>query len=216
MSRTQPRGTDGRWFGTVEPEPARNGVTIPGVELMRVGSWQAQSGPFTVSRDLISHAVRAYQSGRIGDPVIKIGHDDRPGAPAVGRVRNLRASADGSTLLGDLHVHDAGLAAAMGEQFPNRSIEGEFDYRDGTGTVWPFAVTCVALLGAVAPAVHGLAEIARSVAASSGRRVVWLASPSLPGARRRQFDLAKARRRRRNRTINKENTNRECTHGPNL
>lgn len=164
-------------------------VTVPAVELMKVGLWEASTGRFEVTPDLIAATVAAHRSTRIPAPVVRLGHDPSPGAPAYGRVVNLRASADGRTLLGDLAGVPADFAASMRSTHPHRSIEGEYDYRDAAGDTHDFVLTGLALLGAVPPAVHGLAEIA----ASAGRRVVRLSAPAPADPR---LTLAAARRRR--------------------
>lgn len=168
------------------------GVTVRGVELMRTGEWEASTGKFTVTPDLIAATVAAHRTTAVPAPVIRLGHVTDPGAPAYGRVTNIRASADGSTLVGDLTDVPADFAATMRSTHPHRSIEGEYDYRDRDGATHPFVLTGLALLGAVPPAVHGLAEIA----AASGRRIVRLSVPTQT-TQKHTLALAAARRRRR-------------------
>lgn len=176
-------------------------ATVPGVELLRTGTWQASTGEFTVTPELIAATAAAHRGGTVPAPVIRLGHVT-PDAPAYGRVTNIRASADGRTLYGDLTGIPPKLAKIMHAAFPHRSIEGEHDYIDRDGTTHRFALTGLALLGAEAPAVHGLAEIADlyDVAASNGRRVVRLAAPTPHrlNPHQRALTLAAARRRRRN------------------
>lgn len=102
-----------------------------------------------------------------------------------------------------------GLAKLLPHAYRDRSIEGVFDYRDGTGRTWRFIVTACALLGERAPAVHTLKQLGElygvDVAAVSGRRVIVAASvfhpEGLDARRRRAVQVAAARRRRVNRMI---------------
>ncbi|QDF20237.1 capsid maturation protease [Corynebacterium phage Bran] len=139
---------------------------VPDVELLKVGEWPASTGPFTATPEVLAAAVRAAQSSAVGRPVIKLGHVDPrfDGEPAVGFVDNLRLSQDGSTLVGDLRGLPAWLADILPSAYPNRSIEGSFNYRDQTGMVHEFALTGLALLGVSPPAVGTLSTL-RDVAA---------------------------------------------------
>lgn len=139
---------------------------VPDVELLKTGEWPLATGTCTFTTEDLAAAVRAAQSPSVARPVIKLGHDDPrfSGEPAVGFVDNLRLSQDGSTLVGDLCGVPGWLADIMPSAYPRRSIEGQFNYRDQAGTVHEFALTGLALLGVIPPAVGTLATL-RDVAA---------------------------------------------------
>lgn len=140
--------------------------TIPGVELIKVGQWPASTGTWDVTAEDLAAAVRAAQSPSLSRPVIKLGHTDPrfDGEPAVGWVDAIRLSDDGSTLVGDLKGLPAWLADIMPSAYPNRSIEGAYNYTDQSGARHDFALTAVALLGVSPPAIGPL-ESLRDVAA---------------------------------------------------
>lgn len=180
--------------------------TITGIELVKVGRWEASTGVFRVTKvDLIS-AIDAHRAGVKRKPVIKIGHDDsRDSAPAMGYVDNLRLSADGNTLLGDFVNVPARLAELIPLAYPERSIEGFTDYyHQSTGTTWPLVIDAVALLGAVGPGVADLKSLQAvgelyGVGASTGAdTLVLLRCPNR--ARSRAVAVAAARRRRARRS----------------
>lgn len=177
--------------------------TIAGVELVKVGRWEASTGVFRVTKaDLVS-AVDAHRAGIKRKPVLKIGHsdaDDR--VPALGYVDNLRVSADGNTLLGDFVNVPARLAELIPLAYPDRSIEGFTDYyHQSTGTTWPLVIDAVAL-GAVAPGVSDLTSLQAvgdlyGVAARVSTptdTLVYLRCPN--PTRNRAVAVAAARRRR--------------------
>lgn len=148
--------------------------TVPDVELIKVGTWPASTGQWTVTPDDLVAAVAAVASPSVRRPVIKLGHTDKrfDGEPAVGYIDNMRVSDDGSTLLGDYKGVPAWLADVMASAYPDRSIEGQYKHKDQTGHVHDFALTAVALLGVESPAIgtlESLQDVARlyGVAAAS-------------------------------------------------
>lgn len=136
-------------------------VTIPGVELVRAGAWAASTGPVTITVDDIADAVRAATDPEVDAAAVKIGHTSKlgDGAPALGWVRNLRASGDGRTLIGDLVDVPAGLAKLMPKAFRRRSAELGFGVRTPRGRTYRMALGALSLLGVQPPAVKGLADI---------------------------------------------------------
>lgn len=175
--------------------------TITGVELVKVGRWEASTGVFRVTKvDLVS-AVNAHNAGVKRKPVLKLGHDDSDdSAPALGYVDNLRLSPDGNTLLGDFVNVPARMAELIPLAYPDRSIEGFVDYyHQSTGTTWPLVIDAVALLGAVAPGVSDLkslqpADLYGIAAASAPDTLIFLRCPNT--TRARAVAVAAARRRR--------------------
>jgi hypothetical protein len=185
--------------------------TVRDVEILKVGTWDGARGTFTITREDLESAVEFARAGILRPAPLKIGHDDPrfDGGPALGHLDNLRVVGD--TLLADLVNVPVGVAKLLPHAYRDRSIEGVFDYRDGTGRTWRFVVTACALLGERAPAVHTLKQLGElygvDVAAvgTAGRRVIVAAAAFHPedlDARRwRAVQVAAARRRRTNRTI---------------
>lgn len=167
--------------------------TIVGVELVKLGRWEASNAVFRVTAADLRSVVEAHQAGITRKPVIKIGHDDdRVNDPAMGYVDHLRLSGDGTTLLGDFVNVPAMLAELMPLAYPERSGEWFMDYLDqATGKTWPMVLDAVALLGADGPAVTSLKSF-QDVADLYG----------VMAARRRTVVMAAARRRRAQRLSN--------------
>ncbi|WP_145013223.1 hypothetical protein [Mycobacterium marseillense] len=178
--------------------------TVCDVEILKVGTWDGSSGTFKVTREDLESAVEFARAGVLRPAPLKIGHDDPrfDGGPALGHLDNLRIVGD--TLLADFVNVPVGLAKLLVHAYRDRSIEGVFDYRDGTGRTWRFIVTACALLGERAPAVHTLKQLGELYGvdvAASGRRVIVAAAALHPedAQRRRAVQVAAARRRRTNR-----------------
>ncbi|CAM4205674.1 hypothetical protein MYSE111917_16625 [Mycobacterium senriense] len=184
-----------------------NVVTIPNVELAKIGVHEISTGTWTVTRQDLADAVAAYKAGLVRDPVITLGHVGGRGAPAFGRVRNLRLAQAGAMLVGDFVDVPRALAAVMGSAWPQRSVEGLTGYTGSDGREYGFVLTAVALLGAELPGVDGLSDVddvaaLYGVAARSARRVILAAAPASDrAARERAVRVAAARRRRTQITI---------------
>lgn len=137
-------------------------VTIPDVELLQTGTWETSTGTFTWDHTDLVAAVAAQDDPAVRTPIIKLGHVDPrfDGQPTIGRVANLRVSANGQTLIGDLVGVPAWLADIIPTAFPSRSIEGVFDYGTANGMSHAFVLTGLALLGVNLPAIETLDDIA--------------------------------------------------------
>lgn len=144
-------------------------VTVPSVELIHAGKWDISTGEWNPTSADIYAAVAALDCPSVRRPVLKLGHVDArfDGEPAVGWVSNLAVSAGGVQLVGDYSGVPAWLADVMASAYPDRSIEGEYDYRCQLGHTHPFVLTAVALLGVTAPGVGTLASL-QDVAALYG------------------------------------------------
>ena len=182
--------------------------TIPGVELIRVGTWEISTGTWTVTAADLVAAVAAHRAGVLRKPVVKIGHVDErfDGEPALGFVDNLTITDNGRTLLGDLVGVPALLADVAASAYPSRSVEGIQDYTDPAGNSYGFVLTALSLLGATAPGVSALRSLADvgqlyGVAAATGQRVIRLhtTAPGVTDSRRRVVVRAAAARRRHRR-----------------
>jgi hypothetical protein len=141
-------------------------VTLPAVELMATGTWHLATGEATFTTADLADAVDAAQCPSVGDPIIKLGHTDgrflptaADGEPAIGRVLNLTLSQDGNKLSGDLSGMPGWLAAVSGSAYPQRSIEGAWDWVCQIGHLHPFVVTAVALLGVAPPGVGVIKDL---------------------------------------------------------
>lgn len=133
-------------------------VTLPGVELCAVGTWDLSSGPYTFTRHHLAEAVKAAECPAVGPPIIRLGHSDPrfmrfDGEPGVGRVKNLRLDASGMKLLGDLTGMPGWLGDVAASAYPNRSVEGQAGFQCQIGHVHAFALTGLALLGVTPPGV---------------------------------------------------------------
>lgn len=135
---------------------------IPDVELVAVGSWNASTGPVTITNDDVNAAIAALECPGVHNPVLKLGHDEPDpdgqhirwdGEPAVGWISNMRLSDNGAKVLGDYTGVPAWLADAMPSAYPQRSVEISRDLKCQIGHVHPFVITAVSLLGVYPPAV---------------------------------------------------------------
>jgi hypothetical protein len=176
--------------------------TIRGVELVKVGTWDISSGQWTVTAEDLAAAVAAHQAGVLRKPVVKIGHEDPrfDGGPALGFIDNLRVTADGATLVGDLVGVPAAIAKLLPHAYPDRSVEALVDYEAPDGSTWPLVVTAVALLGAEAPGIDNLAAVQDLYGLAAKRRIA-LAAGHRTHDRARAVRVAAARRRRAHRTL---------------
>ncbi|WP_328856363.1 hypothetical protein OG579_13675 [Williamsia herbipolensis] len=192
--------------------------TIRGVEILKTGTWDASTGPWTVTREQLRSAVDAHAAGVIRRPVIKLGHDDPrfDGGPSFGYLDNLRLADGGKTLVADMCSVPAWLAKAIPSHYPDRSVEGmqdlktlypdrkidaHADVKDTQGTTWPLVITGVALLGATAPAVTTLESLQQLVAAKSVTIAASFGTTTTGRPRDRAVTVAAARRRRTYRKV---------------
>lgn len=144
---------------TVPQAPAF--ATIANVELAQTGTWMLSTGPATFTVEDFTAAVAALDCPAVHNPVVKIGHTDPrfDGEPAVGWIGNLAAADDGRTLVGDYKGVPAWIADVLPSAWPQRSIEGQWDFRCQMGHTHPFVVTAVALLGVTHPGVGTIASL---------------------------------------------------------
>ncbi len=143
-------------------------ATVRSVELVHAGTWNAKYGPATFTSDDLYAAVGALDCPAVRRPVLKFGHDGNHGEgdPAIGWIDNLAVTDDGQTLVGDYVGMPAWLAApnadgqmVLASAYPDRSIEGTYDFRCQIGHTHPFALLAVALLGQDRPGVGTLPSL---------------------------------------------------------
>jgi hypothetical protein len=146
-------------------------MTLPGVDIMAAGQWDLSTGPTTFTPQDMADAVEAAQCPAIGDPVIKLGHNDPrfngDGEPALGHVTNMSLAAEGNKIRGDLSGLPGWLGAVMSSAYPQRSIEGAYYVQCSIGHTHPFVITGLALLGVSAPGI-GVLNSVEDVAALYG------------------------------------------------
>jgi hypothetical protein len=141
----------------------------PGVPIAALGTWMTATGEWQVTHDQLRDAVVAQHDPAFRRPVLKLGHLDSrftdgqmlgDGQPAVGRLENLRLSADGSQLLADLVGIPAWLDDVLDSAYPSRSIEALTGVETAAGAHYAMVVTGLALLGETTPAIETLGDLA--------------------------------------------------------
>lgn len=135
---------------------------VANVELMHTGSWNLGSGPATFTVDDLAAAVGALDCPAVRRPILKLGHtpDPAPGQPAIGFIANMATAEDGRTLVGDyvgmpgwLVDEGADGVSVLTASYPDRSVEGQWNFRCQIGHTHPFVITGVALLGDEQPGI---------------------------------------------------------------
>ncbi|MGL3805854.1 phage protease [Paeniglutamicibacter sp. R2-26] len=148
-------------------------TTIKNVELCKVGRHFSALGPVDITLSDLTGAIAAQADPEVDAGAIKLGHTGGlalgDSAPAIGWVENLRLSADKSTLIGDLANVPYKLASIIPTAYRRRSVEMKRNYTTPSGKTYPAALTGLALLGAAAPAVKGLADILEVFASAADR-----------------------------------------------
>lgn len=164
---------------------------IPNVELIHTGTWPISTGVWTVTTEDIANAVAALDCPAVRRPILKLGHTDPrfDGEPAVGYVSNVAAAEGGHTMVGDYEGMPGWLGPVIASAYPDRSVEGEYDYRCQLGHTHPFVLTAVALLGVTPPGIGTLdslqdvASLYGVTATADPSRSPFLVRASIPGGR---------------------------------
>jgi 2'-5' RNA ligase len=158
------------------------------VELMHAGTWNLSTGPATFSADDFAAAVAALECPAVRRPILKLGHTDPrfndpetgmpyDGQPAVGWIDNMATFMDGQGLIGDYVGMPGWLGPILPSAYPDRSIEGGWNYVCQIGHLHPFVLTAVALLGVSAPGI-GTLESLQDVGALYGVAAAEASSPA--------------------------------------
>lgn len=140
-------------------------ASFPGIELVRVGTWNGRNGEATITEDDLADAVAAYQDQEVDRGRLRFGHSSSlnaelgDGAPAYGWLENLKLSDDRRSLIGDLVDIPKQLAGLIGRAYRQRSVELRRNVVTPSGKTYRAALTGLALLGASAPAVKGMEDI---------------------------------------------------------
>ncbi len=151
------------------------------VELAKVGTWPAVTGPAELTREMFEAMIEASKQAWWDGAPFHIGHfDDRPGFalsrdgdPALGWPEDLRIEDrldkhgnPYTALVGDVHRIPAGIAPALESMYRKRSIEWTENETGPDGKKYRAVLKGVGLLGAKAPGVAGLADVVDLLAAS--------------------------------------------------
>lgn len=158
-------------------------ATIPDVDLIATGTWELSSGRQTFTNDDLTQAIEASKCPAIGAPIIKLGHtdprfNDGDGQPALGKLTNLRVNDSGTKLVGDMTGVPAWLASISASAYPQRSVEGTYNFTCQIGHTHPFVLTGLALLGVAAPGVGALNDLT-DIASLYGVQAAQTASQEL-------------------------------------
>lgn len=134
---------------------------LANVEIMHTGTWQLSTGPATFTTDDLTDAVASLGCGAVRRPILKLGHSDPrfDGEPCVGYVDRLAVADNGYTLAGDFAGMPGWLGDVLASAYPDRSVEGEYDYVCQMGHTHPFVVHAVALLGVTRPGIGTLESL---------------------------------------------------------
>jgi hypothetical protein len=134
-------------------------VTLPGVKIVRTGTWAASTGVTTITEEDLEDMVKASVDPNVDQAPLKIGHVDPnyDGYPALGWVENLRV--DDGVLIGDLVDVPAALAEVIPKAFRRRSAEIGWAVRTPEGEHYRATLMGLALLGKTPPAVKGLGDV---------------------------------------------------------
>jgi hypothetical protein len=128
---------------------------------MKAGQWNISTGQAVFTSADLAAAVAALDCPAVRRPVLKLGHVDPrfDGEPAVGWIDNMAVADAGVTLVGDYVGMPGWLGDVIASAYPDRSIEGMYDFGCQVGHTHPFVVTAVALLGVTSPGIGNLASL---------------------------------------------------------
>lgn len=139
-------------------------VTIPDVEILRVGTWNASTGPVTITEQHLADAVAAAADTEVDRAPLKLGHTGKlsqlgDSEPALGFAANFRLSDDGQVLVADYVDVPVALEEPIKKAYPRRSAEIAWGVTTPGGQKYTAVIDGLALLGVQPPAVKGLADI---------------------------------------------------------
>lgn len=168
-------------MSVVVAEPPVTLVTIPNIELVSVGQWEAMTGPVEFTMADLEAMVAALSDPAVHDPRLRIGHtgpvtaEESAGGfeeqPAFGRFVNARI--EGSSIFADAAGVPGWLADILPAAFPSRSVEVYWDVKTAAGRVHPAVLTSVALLGVSMPAVETLEDLKLAFGAETPEGVTF-------------------------------------------
>ena len=141
-------------------------VDFNSVPICKIGEWDGLTGKAVITRDLCDSVIAAARDNEIDQARLKIGHISSmntalgDGAPAFGWIERPRMDDDGVTLRGDIKGVPKKLASLVGTAYKKVSVELRKGVRTPSGKQYPHVLSGLALLGASAPAVKGLDDLA--------------------------------------------------------
>ena len=141
-------------------------VDFNSVPICKIGEWGGLTGKAVITRELCDSVIAAASDNEIDQARLKIGHISSmntalgDGAPAFGWIERPRMDDDGVTLRGDITGVPKKLASLVGTAYKKVSVELRKGVRTPSGKQYPHVLSGLALLGASAPAVKGLDDLA--------------------------------------------------------
>ena len=150
-------------------------VDFNSVPICKIGEWGGLTGKAVITRELCDSVIAAAGDNEIDQARLKIGHISSmntalgDGAPAFGWIERPRMDEDGVTLRGDIKGVPKKLASLVGTAYKKVSIELREGVRTPSGKQYPHVLSGLALLGASAPAVKGLDDLADLYASEAPR-----------------------------------------------
>lgn len=141
-------------------------IDIDNVPICRIGEWSGLNGKATINQEVFDSVIAASQDSEIDQGRLKIGHISTlntalgDGAPAFGWIERPRMDPDGVTLRGDIKSVPKKLAGLVGKAYKQVSVELRRNVETPSGKKYPAVLSGLALLGASAPAVKGLDDLA--------------------------------------------------------
>lgn len=141
-------------------------IDFDNVPICRIGEWSGLNGKATINQEVFDSVIAASQDSEIDQGRLKIGHISTlntalgDGAPAFGWIERPRMDPDGVTLRGDIKSVPKKLAGLVGKAYKQVSVELRRNVETPSGKKYPHVLSGLALLGASAPAVKGLDDLA--------------------------------------------------------
>lgn len=141
-------------------------VDFNSVPICKIGEWDGLTGKAVITRELCDSVIAAAGDNEVDQARLKIGHISSmntalgDGAPAFGWIERPRMDEDGVTLRGDIKGVPKKLANLVGTAYKKVSVELRKGVRTPSGKQYPHVLSGLALLGASAPAVKGLDDLA--------------------------------------------------------
>ena len=183
-------------------------VTIPNIELLSVGEWNASTGLAVFTPEDLQAIIAAVDDPAIHAPRLRIeltgpgphtgpdvGPEESAGGfgeqPCFGRFVNLRLNDTGTTIIADAAGVPAWLAEVLPSAYPSRSVEAYRNYTTTSGRTHACVITSVALLSVSMPACETLedlrlaygAEIPDGVEFTFGERITATRGEPMPAKR---------------------------------
>lgn len=151
------------------------------VQIMKTGEYELSTGMVNFTKADLASAVNALESDTGVKPFrLAVGHNKKflAGEPAFGVGSNYTLEDDGHTLYADINGIPDWLDEIMPTCFPNRSVEGRFDFQSKVGSQkHPFVLTRLSLLGIELPGISTLEDL--QVATTGTPEYTLLDDPAL-------------------------------------